>query len=727
VLPVHPDVTTSYWGRVLEPNGCYADTSVLTIDVCVPKITQQPQPQTVNAGSSATLSVGTDFDDRPELSAKLTYRWYRGAAGDTSTEVGTGRQMTIQPTADATYWVRITSNCVSDPDFLLDSAAVSVRLCVPPSITQEPADITGFANVDASLSVLAQGDELSYQWYRGLAGDTSTPSGSSAQLTVRVTQSTDFWVRITGRCGSKDSRSARVSISPVITTQPAGGAVTKNITRTLTVSATGTYLTYQWYRGSDPAASVLISGATSSTLVTPAITADVSYWARVSSGTRSVDSAVATFTVCLPRTETVTYGNRTSGSSVSLYVSAPAEGEAFEWYEGPSGTTTKLVSGQAFTSVTPLATTQYWVRTKRATCDADSAGVTVVVCQPKIDAQPQSQSALSGASVTLSVTATGTGPLAYQWYLGAAGDASQPVSGATSFSYTTPPLTAARSYWVQVTSPAQTGCGNRSVNSQTANITVCSVPSISTVTPPQQSTSGRVLTFSVAATGGSLQYEWHEGAVGSGPVIGTNSPSINVAPTTTKTYWVRVYNGCGSINSSAIPVSIFPVITMQPQDTCACANSLARFIVSANGSPLSYAWYREYTGQTMTAVGSNQAYVDIAATSPAWVQARITSGTATTISHLVALTILPVPFDFSLTKKSYPSGWTMTATVDASDDYLVDYQWFKGALGNTSTPIGGVTTSTSIFVQPTSLPTTYWVRVRYLDNGCYRDKAITIQ
>jgi hypothetical protein len=73
------------------------------------------------------------------------------------------------------------------------------------------------------------------------------------------------------------------------------------------------------------------------------------------------------------------------------------------------------------------------------------------------------------------------------------------------------------------------------------------------------------------------------------------------------------------------------------------------------------------------------------------------------------------------------SGWTITATVDASDDYLVDYQWFKGALGTTSSPIGGVTTSTSIFVQPTSLPTTYWVRVRYLDNGCYRDKAITIQ
>ena len=68
---------------------------------------------------------------------------------------------------------------------------------------------------------------------------------------------------------------------------------------------------------------------------------------------------------------------------------------------------------------------------------------------PKITVQPVATSINSGETATLSVTATGTS-LIYQWYAGASGDMSNPVSGANSASFTTEPLTSDGTYWVSV-------------------------------------------------------------------------------------------------------------------------------------------------------------------------------------------------------------------------------------------------------------------------------------
>jgi len=65
---------------------------------------------------------------------------------------------------------------------------------------------------------------------------------------------------------------------------------------------------------------------------------------------------------------------------------------------------------------------------------------------PTIITQPQSVSVSAGQSATLSVVATGTPPLSYQW-----GKNGAPIAGATSASYTTGPLSATTSYNVVIT------------------------------------------------------------------------------------------------------------------------------------------------------------------------------------------------------------------------------------------------------------------------------------
>jgi hypothetical protein len=84
---------------------------------------------------------------------------------------------------------------------------------------------------------------------------------------------------------------------------------------------------------------------------------------------------------------------------------------------------------------------------------------------PSIVIQPASHMITSGSTALLSVTASGTAPLSYQWYQGSAGVTTTPV-GTNSPSFTTSALTAAKSYWVQV------GNSAGSVDSVAATVTV---------------------------------------------------------------------------------------------------------------------------------------------------------------------------------------------------------------------------------------------------------------
>jgi predicted extracellular nuclease len=84
-----------------------------------------------------------------------------------------------------------------------------------PAITTEPADATVDTGGTATLAVAATGTApLSYQWYEGPAGTTTTPVGTDAPsfTTPALTASTSYWVRVTNALGSADSRTATVTV-----------------------------------------------------------------------------------------------------------------------------------------------------------------------------------------------------------------------------------------------------------------------------------------------------------------------------------------------------------------------------------------------------------------------------------------------------------------------------------------------------------------------------------
>ncbi|HYF65736.1 MAG TPA: hypothetical protein VD886_23100, partial [Herpetosiphonaceae bacterium] len=177
-----------------------------------------------------------------------------------------------------------------------------------PSIIRQPEDLTVTGNATATLQVTATGaGPLSYQWYRGQAGDTSNPvAGATAStlVTAPIGQTTQFWVRVSNSTSSVNSATVTVTpyFAPSIITQPQDQTVTAFASATLSVQAGGSGpLFYQWFRGPSGDTSNPVAGATSATLTTPPITQVTQFWVRVTDGVNPVNSNAATVTPSFKR------------------------------------------------------------------------------------------------------------------------------------------------------------------------------------------------------------------------------------------------------------------------------------------------------------------------------------------------------------------------------------------------------------------------------------------
>jgi len=450
-----------------------------SLDLCTgpPAITAQPASTSINSGQTATLSVTATTSG-----GTLSYQWYEGASGVTTTPVGTNSASFTTPalTATKSYWVRVSNECGN-----VASNATTVTVCIPPGIGTHPAPATINSGQTATLSVTATGSgPFTYQWYEGASGVTTTPVGtnSASFTTPALTATKTYWVRVTSSCNgsvSVNSNAATVTVCtpPGIATQPASPSINSGQTATLSVVASGSgTFSYQWYEGASGTTTTPV-GTNSASFTTPALTVTKSYWVRVTSscnGTQSVNSNTATVTVCNATGITTHPVSQTINSGQTATLSVVASGSApftYQWYEGASGTTTTPVGTNSASFTTPAltATKSYWVKVTGGCGSANSNAATISVCTPPgIATQPASQTISNGATATLSVVASGSGPFSYQWFEFASGTTTTPV-GTNSASYTTPALTATKSYWVRVTSSCN---GTATANSNTATITV---------------------------------------------------------------------------------------------------------------------------------------------------------------------------------------------------------------------------------------------------------------
>ncbi|MFZ0828064.1 MAG: immunoglobulin domain-containing protein [Verrucomicrobiia bacterium] len=328
-------------------------------------------------------------------------------------------------------------------------------------------------------------------------------------------------------------------------------------------------------------------------------------------------------------------------------------------------------------------------------------GVTNVF--PSIVVQPASQTNGVGTTVTLAVTAIGTAPLSYQWWL----DGTNLVknggqfSGATTnvLTITGVQLTNSGTYTVIVTN--MTGITN-SATSSNAVLTVLSSPVI-LVQPAtnQMMAVGSTAVFAATAVGTvPLRYQWWDGTnqvkngtVNNGPTISgatTNVLTISNAQTTNSgTYTLTVTNISGSVTSSNAVLTVTnipPSITVQPISQTNGVGTTVTFTVSGSGTqPFSFQWQKSGTnlvngGRISGATNFTLTITGVQTNDSGFYSLIITNNGGSVTSSNAVLTVLAAPVITvqPATNQSMAVGSTAIFAVTAIGTVPLRYQWWDG-------------------------------------------------
>jgi uncharacterized repeat protein (TIGR02543 family) len=238
-------------------------------------------------------------------------------------------------------------------------------------ILQQPKNYTGSVGSTASITVSAQGDGLSYQWYFANPGATSfTKSGSkTATYSATLTEANS------GRrvyCVIKDQYGNSVTTNTVtmsigsavsITTQPKNYVGAAGSTATATVKATGTGLTYQWYFKNPGASSFTKSGsktATYSATLTEANSGRKLYCVIKDAYGNSVQTNTVTMTVAANPVSITTQPKNyvgAVGSTATATVKATGDSLSYQWYFANPGATSFTKSGSKTATYSATLTT----------------------------------------------------------------------------------------------------------------------------------------------------------------------------------------------------------------------------------------------------------------------------------------------------------------------------------------------------------------------------------
>jgi hypothetical protein len=204
---VGPAVTTAYWVRVTGQCAPAADSSAVTVTVnpasCPTVVLGTPQATATSGGFQLSINAsgGSSFG----------YQWFQGASSGVGSQIGTGNPLLVSPPQTASYWCRVTNNCGNTADSAIVTAMIVA--CSAPQIIDQPQDQQAVAGTTVTLTIGLIGTTSSVSWFQGARGDTSTPVGSGQTIVSPVlTQTTQFWARITNSCGSVDSDAATIAV-----------------------------------------------------------------------------------------------------------------------------------------------------------------------------------------------------------------------------------------------------------------------------------------------------------------------------------------------------------------------------------------------------------------------------------------------------------------------------------------------------------------------------------
>jgi hypothetical protein len=612
-----------------------ATSNITTLKVNkAPSLTSQPADKKTSENGSTSFTISATGDN-------LKYQWQLDDANLTNGTISgttfsgvtlpTLTVSTINTGLDGKLFRAIVTSNIGCGTITSTTASVTVMSKV--NITSQSTITNTICEnnpVAATLSLTADGYDLSYQWkistnngatYNNVTNNvTGATYGGPTTAALSITNAPSslnnaLFICIVNDKGGRSQTTTpyllKVNTKPTITLSPVSVTVCENDIATLTASAKGTSLTYQWQldeaniaNGVDIANGGTYTGVTTSslTITNPSSSlSDKSYRVLVS-GVEGCGSTVTSTTATL----TVTTYPRISvdpisasiceGGNATISLTASGTNLKYTWQDKPTGsgtftntTASSVISGinsniLTFSTAPASAAKDYKVLIT-GTCGTTSSTVASIglTFLPRVTLSPVSLSACNGSAATLSVTATGT-DLSYQWqvsstqtptYTDISGNA---YAGTTSntLTITTNESLSANLYRAKITN----GCGIV-VYSAPAKLNVNSLPNATGTLSLTlcEFTSGTISVTSSGNTG--LLYQWYENNVPLTNSKAQDNSSVsgatsNILKLSSVRYSKNGYSylcnisssaGCGSPMSSTIStltVRQRPTITLQP-------------------------------------------------------------------------------------------------------------------------------------------------------------------
>jgi PKD repeat protein len=735
-----------------------SDIATLTVyrntSIGVPVISSTPVCQNGNTNISVTATGDN-----------LTYLWKKDGLAITSGNVtGITSNTLVISNASVTdagvYTCTVTGACGSP------QTSVNATIAVDPTtaITSQPSNYTKCAGDEVIFTVAATGAGLTYQWKiggaagadvsEGLQASGATISGATTnQMKISgttVSEAGSYACVVTGACGSvnSDPASLAVNIPVAITVQPSAlTQVCQGSSTEINVTSSGTALQYKWKKGT----TYLVNGGsisgvnTSKLVISNALISDAGFYScEISNTCNTVNTQSAELRVNpLPAfTVNPTGATLCEGENIQLMVTATGAAPIlYQWQFNAADIIGATSSTFTINGLASSNSGAYTCIITPASCGSATSTPAVLTVNPAVDISihPANASVCQGTTAILSVTATGTAPLSYQWkFNNTPLSNGGRISGATSNELRISLAADADEgiYKCDITS----GCGTETSGS--AILSVDPATAITVQPLSQTIVAGTDAIFSISAAGIITNYQWQRNG---SPITdglkysGTGTPILTVkavAVSDEASYRCIVTGSCGTVNSNlgVLKVVVPVTISASTGDQTKCTTESASFSVVAAGTISTYQWI--FNGSNIVDGG-----VISGATTPNLVISSVTSShegnyacvvTGTynvAISDVATLTVNdpPVITIHPVTQTLCVHDW-LVLEVTATGDGL-SYEWEKNGSTVTADPkITGINNSLLVItdIDP-SFAGIYRCRVW---NGCQtrwsNDAVITI-
>ena len=456
----------------------------------------------------------------------------------------------------------------------------------PVLVVSAPVSLTNCPGTSASFSVGATGTGVSYQWYKGGSALPGQIGSSLSWSGVSATDAGVYSVVVSGACGAAVTNSASLVVnSPVlVVSAPVSLTNCPGTSASFSVNATGTGLSYQWYKGGSAlpgqvGASLSLSGVGA---------ADAGLYSVVVSGT--CGAAVTNSASLVVNSPVLVVSAPVSltncpGTSASFSMGATGTGLSYQWYKGGNALPGQIGNSLSLSGVGATDAGLYSVVVSGTCGAAVTNSASLVVNSPVlVVSAPVSLTNCPGTSASFSVGATGTG-VSYQWYKGGS---ALPGQIGSSLSWSGVSATDAGVYSVVVSG----ACGAAVTNS--ASLVVNSPVLVVSAPVSLTNCPGTSASFSVNATGTGLSYQWYKGGSALPGQVGASLSLSGVGAADAGLYSVVVSGTCGAAvtNSASLVVNSPVLVVSAPVSLTNCPGTSASFSVNATGTGLSYQWYK---------------------------------------------------------------------------------------------------------------------------------------